>query len=118
MTTKKIITWDAVQLYTAAMMEDLPVSIFALREADNNFKPLLAGTQRGMDALLWLEYHAMKDKISINHKGNNVEARITVEIRGRTKVISVDGYSRDTYPHRVYEYVPCSFHSLVEYSSC
>lgn len=113
LTTKKIITYDAVQLYTAAMCEELPVSIFALRNADDNFRPLLGGSQRGMDAMLWLEYQSLKDQIPIQHKGNNVEARITVKIDNQTKVISVDGYCRDVHPHRVYEYVPCSFHSLV-----
>lgn len=93
------------------MSEDLPVSIFALREAENGFKPLLSGTQRGMDSILWLEYEAMKDGISIQHRGNNIEARITVEICGKTKTISVDGFNQQL--RRVYEYVPCSFHSFV-----
>lgn len=89
---------------------DLPVSIYALREAVDGFKPKLLGTSRGQDALQWLEFQAALRNVHVRHMGNNSEKHVKVkDERDEVKIIRVDGFSED--PAIVYEYVQCKFHS-------
>lgn len=48
-TTKRIISYDQCQMYTACLQQNMPCSIFALRAADDGFKPRLSGTIRSVE---------------------------------------------------------------------
>lgn len=59
--------------------------------------------------MLWLEYQSFMRSIFVRHKGNGVEMRITVEMNKKKKVLMVDGYSYQTTPATVFEYITCGF---------
>jgi hypothetical protein len=108
---QRCLTYDCVQMYTSCLMEPLPVSIYVQRKPENDFRPLLMGSFRGHEALLWLEYEAYVNDFFVKHKGNSMEKRITVEIQGKKKIINVDGFTYATKPPTVFEYVACGFAS-------